>query len=263
MSWPGGDARPRELRIEARRGERSRGRVCAGDNLESQISRDHQSFCVDCDQSILLWCFPSHKPPSLPDPPPSMGRSSHIPRLVGCLAPSLIVSSAMREAPQLDEQSHSVDETVQRRIMANTTPRLRGSSSSRPGLRLLIQVERAAAMRSRTCRARRSALVSRALHSCAAPFFALPYARVGLTPSHALVVRVACAAIHVRTAVYYLPVPFECDTWRHGSRVARRRPRDRRAAATRRTGGGRSRSRGRGRTSSSLRMRARARGGVV
>ena len=191
-----------------------------------------------------------------------MGRSSHIPRLVGCLAPSkhLIMSSAMREAPQLDEQSHSVDETVQRRIMANTMPRLRGSSSSRPGLRLLIQVERAAAMRSRTCRARRSALVSRALYSCAAPFFALPYARVGLTPSHALVVRVACAAIHVRTAVYYLPVPFE--RWQHGSRVARRRPRARRAAATRRTGAAHSRSRGRGRAKhSSLRARAPARGG--
>ena len=50
----GGDAWPRELRIEARRGERSRGRVCAGDNLESQISRDHQSFCVDCDQRVLV-----------------------------------------------------------------------------------------------------------------------------------------------------------------------------------------------------------------
>ena len=50
----GGDAWTRELRIEARRGERSRGRVCAGDNLESQISRDHQSFCVDCDQRVLV-----------------------------------------------------------------------------------------------------------------------------------------------------------------------------------------------------------------
>ena len=128
--------------------------------------------------------------------------------------------------------------------MANTTPRLRGSSSSRPGLRLLVQVERAATTRSRTCRARRSALVSRALYSCAAPFFALTYARVSLTPSHALVVRVACAAMHACAAVYYLPVPFE--RWQHGSRVARRRPRARRAAATRRTGGGQSCSRGRG-----------------
>ena len=194
-----------------------------------------------------------------------MGRSSHIPRLVGCLAPSkhLIVSSAMREAPQLDEQSHSVDETVQRRIMANTTPRLRGSSSSRPGLRLLIQVERAAAMRSRTCRARRSAVVSRALHFCAAPFLRCPARQ-----SHAVSRsrrRVACAAMHACVAVYLLPMLFECDARPRGrhSRVARRRPCARRAAATRRPGRGRSRSRGRGRASSSLRMRARARGGVV
>ena len=125
-------------------------------------------------------------------------------------------------------------------------------------------VEFAATTRSRTCRARRSALVSGALHSCAARFFALPYARVGLTPSHALVVRVACAAIHVRTAVYYLPMPFECDARPRGrhSRVARRRPRARRAAATRRTGAAHSRSRGRGRAKHpSLRARAPARGG--
>ena len=164
-----------------------------------------------------------------------------------------LIIAAQRRAPQPAHSRCGVR-------MAQTHTRLRGSSGSRPGLRILVQVERAATTRSRTCRARRSALVSRALYSCAAPFFALPYARVGLTPSHALVVRVACAAIHVRTAVYYLPVPFE--RWQHGSRVARRRPRARRAAATRRTGAAHSRSRGRGRAKhSSLRARAPARGG--
>ena len=155
----------------------ARASVCASNNLESQISRTTRVLRRSSPEYpfMVVFLFVNRRRP--PIPRPRWADLLTFPVWLGAWPPqsNLIVSSAMREAPQLDEQSHSVDETVQRRIMANTTPRLRGSSSSsRPGVRLLVQVERAATTRSRTCRARRSAVVSRALHFCAAPFLRCP-----------------------------------------------------------------------------------------